>query len=285
MIFRLNALLRIGAILASVCCCTSCRNCETEGGSIADSSHRSSETEDWATFNDLAVSHHHAKDYEAAIKNASKAIEIDPTQHVPYFNRAWSYKRVGKFDAALADLSTAIELSPTPDSGYYTMRGATWYDKREFAHAIDDCAKAIETEPDCSPAFCLRANALVQLGEYDAALRDFLRAIDFAPEDELAHNDIAWLLATCPEENIRDGELALKHAMRANELREWNDYLYWDSLAAAYAEIGEYEKAIEWITKAMEASPPEDQHGLRLQLNCYNASKPFRDVKMSFLYE
>ena len=53
-----------------------------------------------------------------------------------------------------------------------------------------------------------------------------------------ARNDLAWLCATCPDAELRDGKTAVEHAHTACRLTDWKDPWYFGTLAAAYAECG-----------------------------------------------
>jgi tetratricopeptide (TPR) repeat protein len=92
----------------------------------------------------------------------------------------------------------------------------------------------------------------------------------------LAYQNKAWLLATCPEEKIRDGKTAIAAAQKAGELREWKAITDIKSLAAAYAETGDFEKAIEWQKKAIEMAQGESKSGEEEMLKLYEAKSPFR---------
>ena len=109
-------------------------------------------------------------------------------------------------------------------------------------------------------AYFRRSSVSSELGDYEQALRDLRRLIELSPQDARAHNNLACLLATCPQPKYRDGKQALRHAKRACELSGWN----WgtlDSLAAAHAENGQFTEAIKWQTKALKLAPPACQGG------------------------
>jgi hypothetical protein len=92
-------------------------------------------------------------------------------------------------------------------------------------------------------------------------------------------NSIAWLRATFPEQSLRDGKQAVSEATRACELTEWKDWAYLDTLAAAYAETGDFENAVKFQSQAIEPSTAsaDQQGGMRKRLELYRKKKPYRE--------
>ena len=97
-----------------------------------------------------------------------------------------------------------------------------------------------------------------------------------------SHNDYAWLLATAKLDGVRDGELALQHAQTAVQLEPSAAHL--DTLAAAYAELGQFEQAIDVQDRALAtltSEQPEDLAALQAELtehlNAYKAQQPWRE--------
>jgi hypothetical protein len=97
------------------------------------------------------------------------------------------------------------------------------------------------------------------------------------PKQLVAHNGIAWLSATCVDGQFRDGRRAVEHAMKACKLSEWKNVANLDTLAAAYAEVGEFQKAIETQQRAIELVAPRMQADFKSRLELYRAGKPYRD--------
>ena len=91
-------------------------------------------------------------------------------------------------------------------------------------------------------------------------------------------SDLAWLRATCPDASYRDGKQAVTGATKACELSEWKNANAVDTLAAAYAETGQFDKAVEWQQKAIDLAPKEDtKEKGRRRLELYKAGKPYRE--------
>jgi Flp pilus assembly protein TadD len=107
----------------------------------------------------------------------------------------------------------------------------------------------------------------------------FESALKMEPHNSKYLNNLAWLEAACPLADLRDGHRAIKLATEACELTQWKDPLMIDTLAAAYAETGQFDKAVQTQQKATdlaELARPRDREGLRQRLKVYQEGKPYR---------
>jgi tetratricopeptide (TPR) repeat protein len=119
-------------------------------------------------------------------------------------------------------------------------------------------------------------------GRYSRALASYEEALRLDPENYDALNDLAWLLATCPDAGIRDGKRAVELASRACRLNSGNSAACVDTLAAAHAEAGDFEAAAESERKAIAMLPQGDaeSESYRLRLEKYKGKKPYREGSM-----
>jgi tetratricopeptide (TPR) repeat protein len=125
-------------------------------------------------------------------------------------------------------------------------------------------------------------------GKYAQALAGFDELIRLYPDLVWAHQERAWILATCSDAKIRDGKLAVSAATRAAELTNWKDWTVFSTLAAAYAEAGDFANAVRWEQRGLEAEQemrkqfPPSRGGMAApgvvedRLALYKAGKPFR---------
>ena len=113
--------------------------------------------------------------------------------------------------------------------------------------------------------------------EYDQAIKDFTESLRLSPDDPSTLNELAWLLATCPEDKYRDPLRAISLAMIACESSSWYNPDYLDTLAAAYADSGDFESAVLYQTWAMERAPESLKARYQRWIKQYQQRKPRRE--------
>lgn len=113
-------------------------------------------------------------------------------------------------------------------------------------------------------------------GDFDGALTDFNETLKIDPSHAGAQIDLALLMGTCPDEKLRDGKHAVEYATKACKKVNWKGANWLDILAAAYAESGDFDKAVEWQQKAIEQAAPKDMAEFESRLKLYQNKKPYR---------
>ena len=98
------------------------------------------------------------------------------------------------------------------------------------------------------------------------------------PTAYAAMNLLAWLLATCPDDHMRDGKRAVELATKACELSKWKRYACVDTLAAAYAESRDFEQAVKYQKQAaaMDGIPEINRTNVLNRIELYLQHKPYR---------
>lgn len=192
-------------------------------------------------------------EYDKAIADCNRHIKIHPQEARSYVVRAdlWQWKLMQ--DKAIQDYTKAIEIDPRNTSAYI-KRGLAWKIKGELDKTITDYTRAIKLSPKDQWAYCLRAEAREQKGELDKAIRDYQKAIEVFPANTRALNTLAWIYVSKPEH--RNPKEALKLALRAVALDRTAPYL--DTLACAYAENGDFQKAVETEREALKLKADPD---------------------------
>jgi Zn-dependent membrane protease YugP/Tfp pilus assembly protein PilF len=248
--------------------------------------------------------------FDGAIASFSEALRLDRKQVAAYLGRATAFMGIGKFDKALADMDTAIRLAPHV-AGLWTMRatlhsslgnydqalgdfdralrlipessqalvgrGLAYYWKGNFDQAIADQNQALRLNPNDALALNNRGAAFLRKGEYASAVADLRQAMCQKPDFPNPYKHLAWIQATCPDPQLRDGLQAVANAFRGLQLAQWKPVDWLATLAAAHAENSDFEEAVKWQTKCLDESPAASQPELQNALNLYQARQPLRD--------
>lgn len=252
--------------------------------------------------------------YEQALIDANHAVSLAPKQSDPYSYRAYVLVELKQYDKAVADLSDAIKYSDSKDGDLYSRRGLVYLSQDDYDHAIADLTEAVKLDGNQAEVFENRASAYLGKKQEDLAIADLTHAIRISPKDpnlylkrateyqnrqkydlaladlkiaaeaypgdSTAENALAWMMSTSPNQKFRNGKEAITHAYKACDLSSWQESALIDTLAAAYAEAGDFPKAIMWQQRAMilmksDTSGQQQDSAKRLEL--YKAKQPYRD--------
>ena len=220
-----------------------------------------------------------------AVGQYNQAIESDPKYAHAFNNRGLALAMQGKLDDAIGDFSKAVEL----DSAYAGAEGnlgKALLEKNDLDGAIGHLKKALELGPETAEAQTNLGLGLAEKGQVDEAIPHFERALEILPSDADAHsylgtallmkgektealkhwrmalkqepdnvkvlNDLAWLMATSQDAALRSGSEAVALASRAVKLTREHEPMLIGTLAAAYAEAGDFDKAAETQQRAVE---------------------------------
>ncbi|MBX3411991.1 MAG: tetratricopeptide repeat protein [Pirellulales bacterium] len=118
-------------------------------------------------------------------------------------------------------------------------------------------------------------------GEWSAAATRYRAALRQQPIHAETAREFAWLLATCPEASVRDGQAAVRWATIVVEADRQQDPQALDTLAAAHAEGGDFAAAIAWAERAVAARRNDEDGPLRRRLDLYRAQRPYRQETAS----
>jgi tetratricopeptide (TPR) repeat protein len=228
-------------------------------------------------FRGRGLARHFKGSYDQAIADFDEAIRLDPKSAPSLIGRGASRSARREFGKAIADFSEAIWLDPLAITAY-EGRGRAWFSKKEFAKAIVDFNRTIQLDPRQIAAYCNRGDAWIGLRKFDRAIADFNVAIQFDARCARAYAGRASIWSTCPDATYRDGKKAVASATKACELTAWNEAHLLGVLAAAYAEAGDFNSAVDWQRKANALDRNgEDQANGQSRLKVYQENKPVRD--------
>jgi len=252
-------------------------------------------------------------DREKALADIGAVIDMAPREPEARLLRARILQQADRSEEAVADVEAVLEQNPDLPAAL-ELRGLIAAEQRDFTEAIrafrklaakspDDAVvlsqlgmlylankqpreairrftKAIEIDADEFSARRGRSDAAISIGDHSAALVDLEKALELQPDDTGILNNLAWLLATSPDDGVRNADRAIALAEKACEKTEWQAAHIISTLAAGHAEKGDFEAARKYSRKSVETDAEaggEVAEQLKAELASYEAGKPWRE--------
>jgi tetratricopeptide (TPR) repeat protein len=187
-------------------------------------------------------------EYDQAIMNYTRAIELDPKEVSVYGDRGLAYARCKEYQQAIADYTRAIELEPK-DAWTYYQRGSVYHELKEYEKAIVDFTQVIKLDPERVFPYRNRAWSYRLNKEYEKAIADLSRAVELAPQDAQLYRDRGHVYV-----ELEEYEKASADFSRAIELEPSDADLY-SSRGAVLLHIKAHEQAVADYTRAIELDP------------------------------
>jgi len=191
--------------------------------------------------------------------------------------------RKGRLDEAIVHLRQAIGLRPDYPDAHYNL-GTALFQKGDLDGAIAEWRTTLSIHPYDAGAHTGLGNALVQKGFLGEAADHYEKALQSEPDSILPLNNLAWVMSTGPDDSLRNNEIAVQLAKKANQLSDENNAVFMRTLAAAYAQAGQFEKAIETARRASELAQRQREHELARQImedvDLYRRRTPLRDPNL-----
>jgi tetratricopeptide (TPR) repeat protein len=211
---------------------------------------------------------------EAALIEARHALEVGPENADAHDLLFTCLRQLQRTSESIAAASDGLGVSPFNADLHYRL-GLALAQQTNFVAAINHFAYAAMLRPDrAEPQSKFRA-ALHLLTQTPDAPQQLTNAAATIPDSPIMLNELAWLLATHSDSTLRHGANAVRLAERASVLTQRRDPKILDTLAAAYAESGNFSQA---ITSAREARPLGNADAVALAeklLTFFEAGRPY----------
>lgn len=237
-------------------------------------------------------------EYDKAIADYSEAIRLDPMSGWAYNNRGLAWHSKKEYDKAIADYDearkhtnpnekvsvlcdseiTSGDFTAMVDSRALTFnnRGWAWQNKGNYDKALIDYETAIRLDPKYQQPRINRRDVWVKQKAWNKVIADYEATLQESTPTAADCNELAWLRATCPDERYRNGKQAVEFATKACELSAWKEANNLETLAAAYAEVGDYDQAVEWQKKGLDLATADEKADFETRLKLYQDKKPCR---------
>lgn len=234
----------------------------------------------WTAHNNLGCVEAERGQFGKAIEHFSAGIRLHPRNAQAHANLGKALAAQNRFAEAAPPLRKALELDPG-NAETHRQLGAVLAAQKQFAEAARHLGEAARLRPEAG-TFMELSMVLRQAGDARQAIACLRQAIKLEPDASEALNNLAWLLATCPDDTLRNGAEAVQLAEQACRLTHYREIVPLGTLSAAYAEAGRFEEAIATAQRGYElARAAADRRFagiLQLLLKSYQAGKPWRDA-------
>ncbi|MCR9292252.1 MAG: tetratricopeptide repeat protein [bacterium] len=234
---------------------------------------------------------------EKANRDITDSLLIEPDSVQGVLMRSLVAAREERYGDAIADMEMLVRADPSNSA--WVMQLASYYqmDNRP-RRAISLLDELVRRDSDEWRAMRLRGDAKLAIGEHVSAIEDYEEAIRVleksreVSEDTASTdidysgllNNLAWVLATSPNDELRDGEKSVELGLKACEATNYEAAHILSTLAAGYAEVGDFENARKWSSKAVElgeAEGNEQLEQLKEELEQYKQDKPWREEQQT----
>jgi tetratricopeptide (TPR) repeat protein len=218
---------------------------------------------------------------DEAILHCEKAVSMRPTDPDAQVSLGDALLQKGRIDDAIAHYQKAMIVRPDHFLARYGL-GHALLEKGELDSAIQACRAALMIRPVDADCHTTLAIALEEKGDSAEAIQHYQKALELAPRSIPTLTNFAWLLATSQDASVRNGLKAVELARQADQFVRGTNTLVLRTLAAAYAENGEFAKAISTARSAMQLARMHGDDSLTTDLDrqiaLYQLGIPYREA-------
>ncbi|MBK8267034.1 MAG: tetratricopeptide repeat protein [Planctomycetes bacterium] len=186
-----------------------------------------------------------------AEKRFRSALDMEPGNGIYRFSLAQCIALQGRDAEALEATDRTLEITPN-DANVHLLRGRVLINMEHMQEAASSLQEALDLNPSLEQAYVLLAGVQRDENKHAESIRSLESGQKQLPDSLVIANDLAFSLAACPNESLRDPQRAISLARQICDATFQQDVNFLDTLATAYSAAREYAKAAEVITKAIE---------------------------------
>lgn len=247
----------------------------------------------------LGTGYQELGDRDRAIELYERALEMRPGLSSAWYNLGDALRT--RNDSSRDDLKRAKEaLVKSLETGHspakpHLLLGWLNLQEEDYANAYSHARQSALANPTSAVAYTLMALSAENLGKTEHALKLYEQSLQIDPTNWEVVHFLARLYVTAPDKNFRDPSRAVQLTRLADELHQHvtgqRDPVILTTMAAAYAELGDYDQAVEITSQALvlvetRADPTDPRTKqvaeiIRNQLRSYNQRLPQREELQS----
>lgn len=226
----------------------------------------------YKAYNNIAAALVRQGKLNEAIANFKMALQIYPNYNDAHYNLVRLFTRSGNIDQAIAHCNEILRLRLDQHFAHKNL-AALFLHKGNIDQAVMHAQDAVFLEPDDPEIHQYLGLALAKKGHGGEALLHLRKSLSLKPDRPEALSQLAWFLATYPDERLRDPTEAVRLAQSALLLGGPQQFTAWNTLAVAYAAAGNFEEAVSAAQKALDlaqaAGLSEQAESIRKHLEIY----------------
>jgi tetratricopeptide (TPR) repeat protein len=221
------------------------------------------------------------RDSETLFKHA---LAVTTNNDVAENNLGIVYLRQGNVDEAISLLQAAVDLRPDNSPAHENLAKAL-LQKGDVADALVHYRKLLELQPDNIEVHNIVGTFLIQQGHIREGVEEWQKVLAIQADNGNAMSNLAWVFATSPDDSLRDGAKAVQLASEALRISGRRIPIIFRTLAAAYAETGDFSKAIQTAQQGVELANSQGNSSLATELQgniaLYQERRPLRDPSLT----
>jgi Flp pilus assembly protein TadD len=219
-------------------------------------------------------------DWRSETKLLAQALAKTPQSARLHYQYGLALGRKGSAEQAIEQYREAARLQPA-NARAQTALAIALGEAGSLDEAVQHFRQALQCEPANPQMHFNLAVALARQKQFAEAIAQYRQALSGPVQSADACNNLAWLLATCLQSELRNGTEAVAWASRAVQMAGEDDPDLLDTLAVAYAEAGNFDEADRIAQRAAELAgsrgSTDQAAAIRARLKLYLARKPYRE--------
>jgi tetratricopeptide (TPR) repeat protein len=216
--------------------------------------------------------------YDDAIREFQSVLELRPNAE-DHNNLGLSYQKTGNYDQAILHFRESIALNPQKIEANINL-GTALFESGHINEAIAYMKKAQRMDPDFENISLMLGTIYMRNGQTENAISEYEKGLLKDPEDIHLAVQLAWILATSSKNSLRDGERAVRLVKHTCEKTNYLVPEMLDVLASAYAETGQFDKAVETAQRAYQIAISQNRKVLigqiQSKIDMYQSNRPYR---------